>query len=31
MSFFLDFAVLAAFCVGLFVMSLGNIRRRWIA
>ena len=27
----LDFALLIAFCVGLFVMSLHNIRRRWIA
>jgi len=27
----LDFAVLAAFCAGLFALSLRNIRKRWIA
>ena len=26
----LDFGLLAAFCVGLFVVSLWNVRRRWI-
>ncbi|MFW6126566.1 MAG: ABC transporter permease, partial [Chloroflexota bacterium] len=26
----LDFVVLSAFCVVLFLMSLRNIRRRWI-
>lgn len=26
-----DMAILAAFCVGLFMVSLRNIRRRWIA
>jgi ABC-2 type transport system permease protein len=26
-----DLAILAAFCVGLFMLSLYNIRRRWIA
>jgi ABC-2 type transport system permease protein len=31
MSFPLDLAILAAFCGGLFMVSLGNIRRRWIA
>lgn len=31
MPFLLDFAMLAAFCAGLFAMSLRNIRRRWIA
>jgi hypothetical protein len=25
-----DFALLAAFCVVLFVLSLRNIRRKWI-
>ena len=31
MSFPLDLAILAAFCGGLFMVSLRNIRRRWIA
>ena len=30
MSLSLDFLVLGAFCIGLFVLSLYNIRRRWI-
>ena len=30
MPFILDLVILGAFCVGLFVMSLRNIRRRWI-
>lgn len=30
MSFSLDLALLAAFCVLLFAASLGNIKRRWI-
>ncbi|MCU0286673.1 MAG: ABC transporter permease [Acidobacteria bacterium] len=30
MPFLLDIAILAAFCVGLFMLSLNNIRRRWI-
>lgn len=30
MSFTLDFLILAAFCIGLFTLSLRNIRRRWI-
>ena len=30
MSFTLDFLVLGAFCIGLFVLSLYNIKRRWI-
>jgi ABC-2 type transport system permease protein len=30
MSFTLDLAILSAFCIGLFVLSLRNIRRRWI-
>jgi ABC-2 type transport system permease protein len=30
MPFFLDLTVLGIFCVGLFMVSLGNIRRRWI-
>jgi ABC-2 type transport system permease protein len=30
MPFILDLVILGAFCVGLFVMSLHNIRRRWI-
>jgi len=30
MSFGLDFGILGAFCVALFVLSLRNIRRRWI-
>jgi len=30
MPFFLDLVILSAFCIGLFVMSLRNIRRRWI-
>jgi len=31
MPFYLDLALLGAFCVGLFAASLRNIRRRWIA
>ncbi len=31
MSFTLDFLVLGAFCIGLFVISLYNVKRRWIA
>ena len=31
MSFILALSILGAFCVGLFVLSLYNIRRRWIA
>lgn len=31
MSFPLDLAILTAFCGGLFMVSLRNIRRRWIA
>jgi ABC-2 type transport system permease protein len=31
MPFFLDLMILCAFCIGLFALSLGNIRRRWIA
>jgi len=31
MSFPLNLATLAAFCGGLFMVSLRNIRRRWIA
>jgi ABC-2 type transport system permease protein len=31
MRFALDFAVLGAFCVGLFATSLANIKRKWIA
>lgn len=30
MPFFLDLTLLGAFCVGLFIVSLRNIRRRWI-
>ncbi len=30
MPFALDFAILGAFCVALFAVSLGNIRRKWI-
>ena len=31
MPFSLDLAILGVFCVGLFAISLRNIRRRWIA
>jgi ABC-2 type transport system permease protein len=31
MSFSMDLAVLGVFCVGLFMISLRNVRRRWIA
>jgi ABC-2 type transport system permease protein len=31
MPFFINLTVLVAFCVGLFLLSLRNIRRRWIA
>jgi ABC-2 type transport system permease protein len=27
----MDFAALAAFCAGLFIITLYNVRRRWIA
>ena len=30
MSFTLDFIILGAFCIGLFALSLHNIKRRWI-
>jgi ABC-2 type transport system permease protein len=30
MSFTFDFVILAAFCIGLFILSLYNVRRRWI-
>jgi ABC-2 type transport system permease protein len=30
MPFILDLVILATFCVGLFVMSLHNIKKRWI-
>jgi ABC-2 type transport system permease protein len=30
MSFILDFVVLITFCIGLFVLSLRNIKRRWV-
>jgi ABC-2 type transport system permease protein len=30
MPFSLDLALLGLFCVGLFAVSLRNIRRRWI-
>jgi len=30
MSYSIDVAILAAFCIGLFMVSLRNIRRRWI-
>jgi ABC-2 type transport system permease protein len=30
LSFALDFIILAAFCIGLFALSLHNIKRRWI-
>jgi hypothetical protein len=26
----LDLIMLIGFCLGLFVLSLGNVRRRWI-
>jgi ABC-2 type transport system permease protein len=31
MSFTLDFAIMGAFCIVLFLLSLYNIKRRWIA
>ena len=31
MPFALDLSMLSAFCIGLFVLSLHNIKRRWIA
>jgi ABC-2 type transport system permease protein len=31
MPFWLDFPVLSAFCLGLFLLSLRNIRKKWIA
>ena len=31
MSSTVDFIVLAAFCIGLFLLSLRNIKRKWIA
>ena len=30
MSFMLDFLILGAFCIALFLLSLRNIKRRWI-
>jgi ABC-2 type transport system permease protein len=30
MSFALDFTILGAFCIGLFMLSLRNLKRRWI-
>ena len=30
MSFALDFLILGAFCIGLFALSLRNIKRKWI-
>jgi ABC-2 type transport system permease protein len=30
MSFILDFVILGAFCIALFLLSLRNIKRRWI-
>jgi len=30
MPFALDFIILGAFCIGLFALSLHNIKRRWI-
>jgi ABC-2 type transport system permease protein len=30
LSFTLDFTILGAFCVVLFLLSLRNIKRRWI-
>jgi ABC-2 type transport system permease protein len=30
LSFTLDFLILGAFCIGLFVLSLHNIKRKWI-
>jgi ABC-2 type transport system permease protein len=30
MSFALDFGILGAFCIVLFVLSLRNIKRKWI-
>jgi len=30
MSFTLNFLILGAFCIGLFVLSLRNIKRKWI-
>jgi len=30
MSYYIDLSILGAFCVGLFVASLYNIKRRWI-
>jgi len=30
MPYFLDFAMLTVFCLGLFLLSLKNIRRKWI-
>ena len=31
MSFALDFLIIGAFCIGLFLLSLYNIKRRWIS
>jgi ABC-2 type transport system permease protein len=31
MSFTIDFLVLGAFCIGLFALSLYNVKRRWIS
>jgi ABC-2 type transport system permease protein len=30
MSFALDFIVLGAFCIVLFLLSLHNVKRKWI-
>jgi hypothetical protein len=30
MSFTLDFLILGAFCIVLFILSLRNIKRKWI-
>ena len=31
MPIWLDFVLISAFCIGLFLISLGNVKRRWIA
>jgi len=31
MSFTLDFIVIGVFCIGLFLLSLRNVKRKWIA
>jgi len=30
-SFTLDFIIIGAFCIGLFVLSLRNIKKKWIS